>query len=237
MLSTSSAVAAVVTQHNAAAQTSIPRRRPTLRCTQQPGTPNQIDLQEQVYVSILPQEDMSASSEGRPAASIPAIIVTSPGSTPKKPATGQHDVSVPASSLRGINGVLVLQDSRDDSEILPPAPPSAFSMTLQCADTQDTVDSTQQSDVFSPPADFAQFTPPSQEGTQDVELSQAIYPHATRFDTASDADMKGPQRSSRRPSSDMSQLEPFAPALGKRPRTEKEMAEGRVKTKRSKASI
>ncbi|KAF3011173.1 hypothetical protein E8E13_011549 [Curvularia kusanoi] len=74
------------------------------------------------------------------------------------------------------------------------------SSTLQSPDTQDTQDSTQQSEVFSPSGSFADFTPPTQESLDDT-VSQIDTPGFSQEISASSeglepASSKTPQPSS-----------------------------------------
>jgi hypothetical protein len=61
---------------------------------------------------------------------------------------------------------------------------------LPSPDTQDTFRSTQNSEVFSPPDTFIDFTPPTQEGSQDVTVSQLEPVNASNIVTSEQTSKK-----------------------------------------------
>ncbi|KAJ4335424.1 hypothetical protein N0V95_008903 [Ascochyta clinopodiicola] len=113
-----------------------------------------------------------------------AAINSSNTQTTSTPTTTIHDTdSEKPSTTNGVNepstsnsllrtaGILVGLP-RNEETISTARPPDAARPDPYPTDTQDTSPSTQQSDVFSLPVDFLPCTPPTQEDSQDEELSQ-----------------------------------------------------------------
>ncbi|OSS54722.1 hypothetical protein B5807_00253 [Epicoccum nigrum] len=93
--------------------------------------------------------------------SVPVNTVTCPESEAKT-TRGQY---TPLSPQGGVSDRTPF--SRDIENGIPESDFTSSSHILPLADTQDTCDSTQQSEVFSQPADIEHFTPPTQESTGD----------------------------------------------------------------------
>lgn len=117
------------------------------------------------------QTKATTTSSGPKPLPVPVITITSPDSKPKC-AAGYYETPVVQNPILSQAIIAItLPDPRTTLEkspesILAPAPYSP-----PPSDTQDTVTSTQHSEVFSPPVDFVDFTPPSQE-SPDKAFSQ-----------------------------------------------------------------
>ncbi|KAH6616431.1 hypothetical protein C7974DRAFT_44534 [Boeremia exigua] len=107
---------------------------------------------------------------------IPAITITSPQPTFKGALSLSRDIPVPSALPIEITVAMqppLLQDSHEDPQSSTPV-----CHIVQYTDTQDTVISTQQSEVFSQPVDFVHFTPPTQEDSQSGVMSSQPTPSA-----------------------------------------------------------
>ena len=168
---------------------------------------------------------------------IPTITVTAPRSTERMVINELENTAPQLPLPSTCNVAIELPDSQDVHSVpLPPYSASPFYVP-RVSDTQDTVNSTQQSEVFSPQNDFVHFTPPSQEETQQEVYSQAemsnSYPHTAAVKPTVDHPKLPPRRSPRVTSSP-----PIAtPQLGKRSRGESEASDPAPALKRSKARI
>lgn len=182
-----------------------------------------------------PRRNAPANSLAPQRPSVPMIIVTTPRSTDRIVNNELEDISLSSPLLPANNVAIELPDSQG-IDIIPPPPYSALPFYVpRCPDTQDTVDSTQQSEVFSPPNDFLHFTPPSQDETQQEGLSQAetstSYPQTTAVRPTVGPSKPPPRRSPRGFASSSPIL---TPSLGKRSREESEVSDATCSLKRSK---
>jgi hypothetical protein len=183
-----------------------------------------------------PRKNASANSLTSQCPSVPTITVTTPRSTERMVINGLENTALSSPLQPATNVIIELPDSQELHSV-PPPPYSASPIYVpRGPDTQDTVDSTQQSEVFSPPNDFVQFTPPSQEETQQEGLSQAetsnSCPHTTAVKPTVDPSKPPPQRSPRVFASSPSIA---TSSLGKRSREKPESSDAAPSPKRSKA--
>ncbi|KAJ4994015.1 hypothetical protein SVAN01_00492 [Stagonosporopsis vannaccii] len=184
---------------------------------------------DSLAVDDLQQEDAPTDLRGHSHCSIPAIVITTPNSSSKHAMIIREHNPVPFPSFRNTDGPAKLPVTQDDRTGTEPSFPSA-SPILILADTQDTVNSTQQSEVFSPPDTFVNFTPPSQEDTQSTLLSQVATAGSMEPATANKPKIGVPRCSSRRSSLS------FEPALGKRSRTGSRAIRDQTGPKRRKST-
>jgi hypothetical protein len=166
---------------------------------------------------------------------IPTITITTPRST-ERMFVNELENTVLQSSLPSANNVAIkLPDSQDVHSVSPPPYSASPFYMPRGSDTQDTVNSTQQSEVFSPPNDFVHFTPTSQEETQQESLSQAEMSDSYLYTTAVKPDVDHPKPPSRR-SPRVTSTPPIAtPSLSKRSREKAESSDAAPSLKRSKA--
>lgn len=219
------------TQRNVSSQPQSPsfsasagrRRRPIQRNVQHPRISDQLVVQENAtveapsIVSGAPQDDVLAPSEGLPTPSVPTIIITSPQSSSNNTTPAHKEISV--SSPLCNSGVTAELPEAQDICIAPDRSCPSASPILPYTDTQDTVSSTQQSDVFSQPKGFVNFTPPSQEDTQKADSSQFnTLAGSERSEYTTEA--KGSLHTTEPHMSSFSPPATFEPALGKRIRAE-----------------
>ncbi|KAJ8115908.1 hypothetical protein OPT61_g2556 [Boeremia exigua] len=173
----------------------------------------------------VPQKDATANSKKIQPTSIPTITITSPDSQAKSATSTSEDTVVPFPPLRETDTAIELPDI-PDIHAVPGLSYARTSHNLQYTDTQDTVNSTQQSDVFSPPVEFVHFTPPTQEEIHDIGLSQIETSVAPGVDALGAIKSKVTSPHMNFPMS----------LLGKHPRTEAESADNEQGAKRSKAA-
>ncbi|KAJ4382231.1 hypothetical protein N0V86_002564 [Didymella sp. IMI 355093] len=183
-----------------------------------------------------PRKDASASSQKSQRSSVPTITITTPRSTERMVTSEHKETTLPSPPLRAADVAMELLDSQETHSV-PPPPYSASSFYMpQCSDTQDTVNSTQLSEVFSPPDDFMNYTPPTQEETQQEALSQAEMsgsdPSSTAIKMGANASAPPP----RHPPRALPSSSPVSsPLLGKRSRRESEVTDDAPSLKRSKS--
>jgi len=167
---------------------------------------------------------------------IPKITVTTPRSTERIVNSKCQTAALSSPILLAANVTIDLPDSQEMHSVPPPPYSASPSYMNPGPDTQDTVNSTQQSEVFSPPNDFVQFTPPSQEETQQEGLSQAetanLYPHTTAVKPTVNTPKPPPRRS---PRVSASSPPTATPSLGKHSRGLSESLDAAPSLKRSKA--
>ena len=243
-VSTTSAAAA---QRSASSQPTTPPNLTSTGCkkksiagpTQEPKkscrtrSPEQVFSSNQSILFNVSQKDVCTTAKGPHPQSIPTIAITSLGSKPKSATSGEENTAISVLLLREADIAIELPDTQDTHSV--PGPSSALvSHTAQSSDTQDTVDSTQQSEVFSPPVDFVHFTPPTQE-SQSVALSQvdaldAVEPTTMASQMKAKASLPWPRRSLR----SSSQSTPSTSSLGKRSRGKSETGDDTPLLKRSK---
>lgn len=183
-----------------------------------------------------PRKNASAPSQASKHLSVPTNTVTSPKPTDTKATSESTDTALSSPLLHAANIAIELPDTQDTHSVPPPPYSASPFPVLQLSDTQDTVNSNQQSEVFSPPDDFVHYTPPTQEETQDEALSQVettrSYTHTTVSNTTAEAPKPPPQHSPRALPSSPS-VSP--PSLGKRSRGKSEVTDDAPVLKRSKA--
>lgn len=183
-----------------------------------------------------PRKNASPSSQTPQRPSVPTITVTTPGST-ERMITNEQENTVLSSPLLSASNVAVELPDWQEMYSVPPPPYSASRFYVpRCPDTQDTVNSTQQSEVFSPPNEFVHFTPPSQDETQQEGLSQAetsnSYPPTTAVKPTVDPLKPLPRRSPRV----FASSPPIStPSLGKRAREKSKASDAAPSPKRSKS--
>ncbi|KAF3050182.1 hypothetical protein E8E11_005332 [Didymella keratinophila] len=183
-----------------------------------------------------PRKAAPANSSVPQQPSIPSIFVITPRST-ERIVTSKCQTTALSSPLLPAANVTIDQPDSQEMYSVPPPPYSASPLYMNPGpDTQDTVNSTQQSEVFSPPNEFVQFTPPSQEQTQQGGLSQAetfnSYPHIATVKPTMDPPKSPPRRSPRV----FASSPPIAtPSLSKRSREKSESPDAAPPLKRSKA--
>jgi hypothetical protein len=182
-----------------------------------------------------PRRDASASSPKSRRPSVPTITITTPRSTERMVTSEHEQVTLPSPPLPAASVAMELLDSQETHSV-PPPPYSASSFYMpQCSNTQDTVNSTQLSEVFSPPDDFMNYTPPTQEETQPEALSQAETsssdPSLTAIKMGANASAPPPRHS---PRALPSNLLVSSPLLGKRSRGKSEVTDDAPSFKRSK---
>ncbi|KAF3042358.1 hypothetical protein E8E12_004894 [Didymella heteroderae] len=182
-----------------------------------------------------PRKDAPASSLTSQPPSVPEIIITTPEST-ERMLTSEYENTALSSPLLPAKNVAIELPQSQQMHRVPTPPYSALNFHMpQCPDTQDTVSSTQQSEVFSPPNDFVHYTPPSQEETQQEALSQAETsssdPHIAALKPTADPPKLPLGRSLRafESSSPVSTV-----SLGKRSRGKSEASDAAPSLKRSK---
>lgn len=238
----STATVAIATQNSASLLPSTVdrRRRSVLRDVQQSRTPRNRGTLEQDCTSDLPvasntaREGMSVDLNQSAPLTVPAIIITTPNSSSKSQMIGHDVTAVPFPSLRKADVAIKSTVAQDANRVPIPPFPSVSPIVIECTDTQETFNSTQQSEVFSPPDTFEHFTPPSQEGTQQVAMSQVVPASIPKVE-AKEAKAKAPRRLFRRSLPSPSQSGSFEPTLGKRSRAGTEGADdqGGLKRRRS----
>lgn len=209
----------------------VDRRKKTLAAlSQQPKTTRQKTTSKQALVSDptnkvhsianKPQEDPVVTPQSPRATPIPTITITSPDSKRLDTVIALKDLTTPFSLLQPADIVIDLPDTQD-TQIAPL--PSVVSVPYlpQSSGSQSSCPSTQNSEVFSPPDAFVNFTPPTQEDSQNMsqaepsQLSQST--EANIFTT--NENTKTYRRGSRIPTTlSPSRAPPPASSLGKRPR-------------------
>lgn len=121
-------------------------------------------------ISTLSQRNANRESSDPRHTSVPIITITSAESV-EQGAADYIKLTAVSSSLPRQDSIAV--ETAGIEDICEPSQP--ISAPLPCppppSDTQDTALSTQPSDIFSQPADFVHFTPPTQE-SQKLDLSQ-----------------------------------------------------------------
>lgn len=200
--------------------------RPTTnhQTTSQPGAAGRSNVNNASDSSILSQQEATAEPNNPRHTSVPIITITGPESMAQcslnDVKTTAMSISVPQQNVVAFE-VPKIEDvyelSRPTSPPIPrPSPPS---------DTQDTALSTQPSDIFSQPADFMHFTPPTQD-SQQVAMSQL-----DAFDTIETVSVGtvGAEFLHRLPKS----THPM-PTLGKRPHDTPDTSDNTSRLKRSK---
>ncbi|KAF1365486.1 hypothetical protein EJ07DRAFT_150980 [Lizonia empirigonia] len=162
------------------------------------------------------QEQRTAISQTPQSASAPMIPSTSAGCL-KSVTTGYRDHAPTSTLLLRTTGKQI--DLPDAQETQDTACPSSIPTTYTTClpDTQDTSASSQ-SNIFSPPVSFLQFTPPTQEGTQDVDSSQVSNASTETFTDPEETKNKPIQWYSCFPASSPVSSSLPAPSQGKRPR-------------------
>lgn len=164
-------------------------------------------------VSAVSQEVVPTRIERPSTQPVPTIVITSPDSRRDNTITVHQDTTVPFSLERRAD-VVVKQPNTAENRIASELSfPSSSPIIIQCTDTQDTISSTQQSEVFSPPDAFVHFSPPSQDDAQDAVITSAL-PEVE----SNKAERKPSPHSPRRSLPSSSQSASFEPALGKRSR-------------------
>lgn len=183
-----------------------------------------------------PRKNVSADSVTSERASVPTITITTPRSTERMVKSEYENTALSPPLLAPADVAIELPDSQETHS----APPPLYSVSApsmpRCPDTQDTVNSTQQSEVFSPPNDFVHYTPPSQEDTQQETLSQAetssTHPSTTAVKPIADLPKATPRRSPRT----LASSPPISlSSLGKRSRGKSEDSDAAPSPKRSRS--
>ena len=167
-----------------------------------------------------PKDSFKTSMRLQPQ-SIPTITVTSPNSTQNSATSRQKNTVSSVPLLHAAEIAIELPDTQDTGNASQPSS-APVPRIAPSSDTQDTFASTQNSEVFSPPDAFVDFTPPTQEGSQDAIISQVEPINSSNFATSEQTGKENPKTSRRSPHLPVqplpSQVPPSAPSLGKRSR-------------------
>ncbi|KAF2633898.1 hypothetical protein BU25DRAFT_486891 [Macroventuria anomochaeta] len=137
-----------------------------LKETRQATTPEQVPITTPSFDPRLapkaPQKDASTNPKSPQSSSMTTITITSPDSVRTIATKGHETTKVSASLLHAAEIAIELPGTQDTQSVPRSCHVPVFHIP-QSSDTQDTVNSTQQSEISSPLVDFVQCTPPTQE--------------------------------------------------------------------------
>ncbi|KAF1932809.1 uncharacterized protein M421DRAFT_89154 [Didymella exigua CBS 183.55] len=224
-----------LTEHSKRAAAKVPPQAEDLRPTaNQELASGDESLSVSKYGSDIPHKDASADSQKSQHPSVPTTTIMSTERT----VTSEHESTTLSSPLLPTVNIAIELPESQEMHSVPPPPHSAPPFYMpQCSNTQDTVNSTQPSEVFSPSDDFINYTPLTQEATrQDTSLQAEMsnsYPRTSVINTTAELPKPSPRPSPRACSSS-----PLVsvPPLGKRSRGQSEATDDAPSLKRSKST-